>query len=84
MSFQELFDSVVQILKGPCGVKNPIRAESRLMEDLHLDSMGMLALAVGLENRYRLKLAEDPEHPPETVADVVKLLAQRLEEAKHE
>ena len=84
MSFQELFDSVGQILKGPCGVKNPIRAESRLMEDLHLDSMGMLALAVGLENRYRVKLGEDPAQPPETVADVVELLAQRLKEVRSE
>jgi len=59
-------------------VRVEIKPESRLVEDLKLDSMGMLALAVGLENRLRIKLDEDPERPPETVADVAELLSTRL------
>lgn len=49
------------------------------MEDLELDSVGLLCLAVGLENHYRVKLEENPEEPPATVEDVVNLLAKALE-----
>jgi len=66
------------LLKGPCGVQEPVRTESRLVEDLGLDSVGMLALAVGLENHYQMRLGEDPDNPPETVADVMELLSVRL------
>ena len=50
-----------------------------MVEDLELDSVGLLCLAVGLENRYRVKLEENPEEPPATVADVVDLLEKALE-----
>ena len=82
MKQAELFEAVVKTLKGACGVKKPISAGSRLVEDLGLDSMGMLALAVDLENRFRLKLEEDQAHPPETVSDVVQLLQSRLQEVE--
>lgn len=75
----ELFDTVSQVLKGPCGVTSPVSVQSRLVEDLELDSVGLLCLAVGLENRYRVKLEENPEEPPDTVADVVDLLKKALE-----
>ena len=75
----ELFNTVCQVLKGPCGVTETISTRSRLVEDLELDSVGLLCLAVGLENRYRVKLEENPEEPPETVADVVHLLEKALD-----
>lgn len=78
VSENDLFDAVAKTLKGACGVREPISAQSRLVEDLGLDSMGMLALAVDLENRFKLKLEEDQAHPPETVSDVVTLLRTRL------
>ena len=76
----DLFDVVQEVLRGPCGVHQEISYDSLLMEDLGLDSMGMLALAVELENRFRIRLEEDPEQAPETVRDVVELLALRLEQ----
>lgn len=78
MSTDQLMDIVIETLKGPCGVKKSILPESRLHEDLELDSMGMLALAVGLENRFRVRLEEDPANAPQTVGELVKLLQQRL------
>lgn len=78
MGTDELMKVVAEVLEGPCGVRRPITGESRLLEDLELDSMGMLALAVGLENRFRVKLEEDPENAPATVNELVSLLSQRL------
>lgn len=51
---------------------------SRLGEDLRLDSVGMLSLAVNLENRYRVRLVDDPTDPPRTVGDVLDLLEYAL------
>lgn len=74
MPTQNLNDAVLEVLRGPCGVSVDITSQSRLVEDLALDSVGMLCLAVGLENKFRVKLEENPDSPPDTVADVVKLL----------
>lgn len=75
----ELLAHVVKVLRGPCGVPYPIAESSRLAEDLHLDSVGMLSLAVNLENHYRVRLPDNPAEPPQTVGDVVGLLAQAME-----
>lgn len=74
----EITGKVVETLKVRCGVNKPIELSSRLMEDLELDSMGLLALAVSLENHYRVTLQEDPEQPPQTVGEVVDLVQSRI------
>ena len=71
-------ESVLEVLRGPCGVTAEITPASRLVEDLELDSVGMLCLAVGLENKFKVRLEENPEQPPDTVSDVVKLLDHAL------
>ncbi len=71
---------VQRILRLHCAVQRTATPQSRLAEDLGLDSVGMLTLAVELENHYRVKLGEAPEHPPRTVADVLALLELRLAE----
>jgi acyl carrier protein len=78
----QLLAQVTRVLKGPCGVVDEIVESSRLAEDLHLDSVGLLALAVSLENHYRVKLPDDPTNPPQTVADIVDLLERHLPTGK--
>lgn len=77
---EELYGEVCRVLRGPCGVVEPLDWDRRLVEDLGLDSVGFLALAVGLENRFRINLDEDPERPPTTLDELVELLQQRLAE----
>ncbi|MFA7481567.1 MAG: acyl carrier protein [Vulcanimicrobiota bacterium] len=79
-----LFEQIVEVLRGPCGVKSGISVDSRLVEDLELDSVGLLCLAVGLENKYRIKLQEHPEEPPATVADLMALLEEALSSGEAE
>lgn len=76
-----LFEQVLRVLRGPCGVVEEIAESSRLAEDLQLDSVGLLALAVSLENHYKVRLPDNPAQPPETVADVLDLLQRGLERA---
>lgn len=55
---------------------------ARLNEDLHLDSMAMIIVAVGLENVFRVKLQEEDAGQILTVADLVQLVVQRVGETE--
>ena len=61
--------------------QGPVEPGLRLKEDLQLDSMGMIVVAVGLENRFRIKLDEGDAGAILTVADLVKLVERRVAEA---
>ena len=74
----QLFQEVSRVLKGPCGVLPEISESSRLAEDLQLDSVGLLALALNLEKRFKIHLPESSSAAPETVGDIVDLLEQTL------
>ena len=54
---------------------------ARLNDDLHLDSMAMIVVAVGLENVFRVKLQEEDAGQLVTVGDLVQLVVQRVGEA---
>ena len=58
-------------------------AGDHLQHDLGLDSMTFLQLAIHLEDFIQAPLGEDPEELPETVRDLVELVAQRLEVQSH-
>ncbi|MCZ6874211.1 MAG: hypothetical protein O7G88_11910 [bacterium] len=42
--------------------------------------MGLLTLALEIENHWQLYLAEPPEAPPQTLGELADLVAQRLRE----
>ena len=69
-------------LRQQCRVTGAIESGTRLREDLGLDSLALLTLAVAAEDHFRLCLNEDPESPPATVGDFVSLVEKRLGEAK--
>lgn len=58
----------------------PIEPTLRLKEDLHLDSLAMVIVAVGLENHFRVKLEEQSAGSISTVGDLVALVARRVQE----
>ncbi len=51
-----------------------------LVRDLQLDSLGLTVMAVGLENRFRIKLSEEDAQGIQTVEDLTKLVATRATE----
>lgn len=75
---EQLLTEVSKVLRSFCGVEFDVRESSRLAEDLQLDSVGLLSLAVNLENQYRIRIADDPTTPPQTVGDVIDLLQSAL------
>ena len=54
----------------------------RLADCAELDSVGLLTLAVGLEDRYRVKLAEQDAPGLETFADLARLVVRRQRESR--
>lgn len=79
MPRDDVTEVIARLLREECGVDRPLCPELRLAEDLGLDSVGMLSLALGLENHYRVALEEDPEAPPRTLGELETLVRRRLE-----
>jgi len=52
-----------------------------LIRDLKLDSISLITLAAGLENRFRVKLSEGDASDVVTVADLAALVLRRTAEA---
>jgi acyl carrier protein len=61
-------------------IRFPIELEHHLVRDLKLDSVGALTLAVGLEDRFRVRLSDADAGRVETVGDLVRLVAGRAGE----
>ena len=77
-SYDSVLAAISNILKEHCGIEREIKREFKLQEDLGLDSMGLLNLALEVENRFEIFLEEDAANPPITVHDVVELAQQRI------
>ena len=76
---------VARILRAECGIDVPdLKPEARFAEDLGMDSVKLLTLATELENHYQMRLEEDVENPPQTVRELVSLVAQRLADRDEE
>ncbi|MFP2910132.1 acyl carrier protein [Pyxidicoccus sp. 3LFB2] len=62
--------------------KGAVEPAHDLLRDMQLDSLGLTVLAVGLENRFRIRLSEEDAQDVRTVADLAKLVAQRAAAAR--
>ncbi|HZI63916.1 MAG TPA: acyl carrier protein [Thermoanaerobaculia bacterium] len=62
------------------GVAGDIRPSARLIEDLALDSLQLLALAVEVENRFRIKIDPEAEAEIRTIGDLVAVVRRQLVE----
>ena len=77
-------EALVNILVEDCKVDEAaISDDGHLQDDLGLDSMTLLSLALEAENFLGCPLDEDPEDPPMTVRALVELMALRMEEQRH-
>jgi len=77
-----VLDEIRRIARVDLEFTGEVRGTARLNEDLHLDSMAMIVVAVGLENAFRVRLEEQDAEQILTVADLVRLVVQRVGEAE--
>jgi acyl carrier protein len=79
---REILEEVRRIARAELDFGGLIEARSRLKEDLQLDSMAMIVVAVGLENRFQVKLDEQDAGTIATVGDLTRLVERRLAEQR--
>ena len=75
----EVIAVIGRVLRDEVGLQRSVRAEDDLLTDLQLDSVGLLTLVVGLEDHFRVALAEQDAAAVRTVGDLASLVAARAE-----
>lgn len=74
-----VLETIRTIARSELELERTIHPSDDLLADLGLDSLGLTVLAVGLENRYRVKLSQEDALGIRTVADLAALVARRTE-----
>ncbi|HZR08622.1 MAG TPA: acyl carrier protein [Myxococcales bacterium] len=77
----EVLGEIGRVLRDELGLSRAPRPEDDLVADLQLDSVGLLTLVVGLEDRFRIALKEEDAAAVRTVRDLAALVLRRREEA---
>ena len=75
----EVLDAIRSIARAELELEQPVEPGDDLLADLGLDSLGLTILAVGLENRFRVKLSQEDAVGLRTVDDLAKLVVRRAE-----
>ena len=73
-----IIDRIAEVARVHLGWAGELRPEMRLVEDLKLDSLKRLTLALEVENHFRICL--DEEAAILTVGDLVEIIRERLDE----
>lgn len=76
---QQILEVVGEIAREQLGFSGVLQPGQRLAEDLELDSLKSLTLAVEVENRFRICLDPDSEAEIVTVGDLVATVRRKLE-----
>ncbi len=69
-----------RVLTEEVGHTGPIEPAHDLLLDLALDSIGVITLVTGLENRFRVILTEEDASQVKTVRQLAALVLQRVPE----
>ena len=78
MSRGEILDGIAAVAREHLGFAGSLEPELRLVEDLELDSIRLLTLAVEVENRFRVALDEADEAAIATVGDLAAAIEGKL------
>jgi len=74
---QEILAGVTEVARTHLGWEGPLDPELRLVEDLELDSIKSLTLALEVENYFRVCL--DEEAGILTVGDLVRVVGEHID-----
>jgi acyl carrier protein len=74
---RQIIDGIAEVARNHIGWAGELRPEMRLVEDLELDSLKSLTLALEVENYFRVCL--DEEDAILTVGDLVSIIREKLD-----
>ena len=78
VSDTQIIDGIAEVARKHLGWEGELRPEMRLVEDLELDSLKTLTLALEVENHFRVCLDEEAEIL--TVGDLAAVIQERYDE----
>ena len=82
MATQEVADALREIMAARLGLTaEQIVPEARLVEDLGLDSLDAVELAIAVERKFDIEVPEEELTKLKTVADMLALVESRTREA---
>jgi acyl carrier protein len=73
----EVLAEIRRVLREELALEREVRPADDLVADLQLDSLGLITLVIGLEDRFRIVLAEEDAARVRTVADLAALVQER-------
>ncbi|HUJ28265.1 MAG TPA: acyl carrier protein [Myxococcales bacterium] len=73
----EVLSEVRRVLREELQLEREPQPQDDLVVDLQLDSVGLLTLVVGLEDRFRVALSEEDAAGVRTVSDLCALVESR-------
>ncbi len=76
----EVIREIARVVEQELGLARVVGPKALLQEDLALDSITLLTLAVALEDRYRVFLREEDAPRIHTVEELARLVVQRVKE----
>jgi acyl carrier protein len=76
----DVIEEMKRIAERELELAGTIAADAQLVRDLGLDSLGLTVLAVGLENRFRVRLQEEDAEGIVTAGDLALLVVRRVRE----
>lgn len=78
MTAEEIRLGIAAVAHRHLAYDGPLSPGLRLIEDLRLDSIRLLTLAVEVENHFRIALDPEDDAAIETVADLVAVVGRKL------
>ena len=78
MEDDEILHRIAEVARDKLDYGGELRREMRLVEDLELDSIRLMTLAMEVEDRFEVCLDEEDEEAIVTVADLVGVVRRKL------
>lgn len=82
MTRQEILREIETLAHEHLDDSRRLRPEMNLRQDLELDSLQWITLAIEVENRFRIYLEDEDETAIQTVGDFVETIHRKLQEAE--
>ena len=79
---EEVLVEIRRVLTEEVGHPGPILPTQDLLRDLTLDSIGLITLVTGLEDRFRVILTEEDASQVKTVGQLAALVTRRVGEGR--
>ena len=73
----EVVEAVTAIVRDEIDAKATVLPESDLLRDLRLDSLSLMTLVVGLEDRFQIVLSEEDSAGIRTVGELAALVLRK-------